>query len=182
MVPAWEENKKSIRIKYPLYKTKSILYESKDLTFVMMINLSEVKAKVIFYGSSFLGCTCVVIMTPSRHKETFLQSPITATAVPPHSGPITHSYTWTSCSCVCECSFSCGYATYMSRCHYKRMLTDFAVSVVFLYGVVFSEAHSSHPFDAFRCGQGCNLMRQKHFETHKNTQMAHIIFNTHPCE
>lgn len=30
--------------------------------------------------------------------------------------------------------------------------TNFTISVVFLYGVVFSEAYPSHPFDAFRCG------------------------------
>ena len=32
------------------------------------------------------------------------------------------------------------------------MLTNFTISVVFLYGVVFGEAHSTHPFNAFRCG------------------------------
>lgn len=35
---------------------------------------------------------------------------------------------------------------------YHVMLTNFTVSVVFLYGVVFGEAYPSHPFDAFRRG------------------------------
>jgi len=37
-------------------------------------------------------------------------------------------------------------------CTVYVMLTNFTVSVVFLYGVVFGEADPSHPFQAFRCG------------------------------
>lgn len=41
------------------------------------------------------------------------------------------------------------------------MLTDFTVSVVFLYGVVFGEADPSHPLYAFGGGESRNLSQRE---------------------
>lgn len=95
---------------------------------------------------------------------------------PPCSGPITNSYTWPSSSPHELCPFhncsvqlqlpkqqSNSVPTQVNVCKWcifcPVMLTNFTISVVFLYGVVFCESYSSHPFDAFRCGQCCNLRK-----------------------
>lgn len=51
-------------------------------------------------------------------------------------------------------------------------LTNFTVSVVFLYGVIFGEADPSHPFDAFRRSQSCNLKMKIKKTNYKQLKQA----------
>lgn len=106
------------------------------------------------------------------HNDTlrgeFLQSPITAAAISPQLHPaVVQSHTATPdlpatlMSCVpfhSVASVSAAWTTSDLNSGFTNIriclviLTNFTVSVVFLYGVVLGEPYPSHPFDALRCG------------------------------
>lgn len=52
--------------------------------------------------------------------------------------------------------------------HACASLTDLTVSVVFLDGIVFGEAHAAHPLDAFGRGQSRNLKHTLTSEQHRS--------------
>lgn len=93
--------------------------------------------------------SCRVGLQPSSHH--------------PQWDPITNRYRWPS-HCPGFCLFLTVAFTVVWSCRHSktnnsrktrnvsstaRNLTNFTVSVVFLYGIVLSEANTSHPFNAF---------------------------------
>ncbi len=59
------------------------------------------------------------------------------------------------------------FLTRVAFLHWSTLtLTDLTVSVVFLDGIVFGEAHATHPLDALGCGQS------RHLRTHTDLRTA----------